>query len=348
MRKLIRYLLLASLLIAAAGLLGPYIENALYAMRLASMPAPTRLLVPVAGVRRQALADTWGAARSGKRRHEGIDIFSRRGTPVLSATEGIVMRVGTNRLGGQVVWVLGPAGQRHYYAHLDRFADVRPGMRVEAGRTLGYVGTTGNAKGTPPHLHYGIYGVGAPPIPIPSCAPLRNKRTAVRAEIGALVAIIPRSAAPRWRGDPPSFGRMKMKALYLLLLVSGSVMADDAAILKCRSMNDAAARLGCYDAIQVGARATAAAAAQGFEPEVKAPKEAFDPVESTIAGNFRGWGPGTQITLANGQVWRVVDRSEASLQAMKDRKAKVERNFFGTLLMTIEGADHAPKVRRIK
>lgn len=160
MRTLIRSLLLASLLIAAAGLLGPYLENALYAMRLASMPAPSSLMVPVSGVRRQDLRDTWGGPRGGGRKHEGIDIFARRGTPVVAATEGIVMRVGSNRLGGQVVWVLGPAGQRHYYAHLDRFADVRPGMRVEAGRTLGYVGTTGNAKGTPPHLHYGVYGPG--------------------------------------------------------------------------------------------------------------------------------------------------------------------------------------------
>lgn len=139
-----------------------------------------------------------------------------------------------------------------------------------------------------------------------------------------------------------------MKALYLLLLVSGSVLADDAAILKCRSMHDATARLACYDAIQVGARASATPASQGFEPEVKPRKEAFDPVHSTIVGQFRGWGPGTQITLANGQVWRVVDRSQASLDPMPDRKAKVERNFFGTLLMTIEGADISPKVSRIK
>lgn len=63
MRSLFRALLLASLLIAAAGLLGPYIETALYAMRLASMPAPTRVVIPVAGVGPHALADIWGAAR---------------------------------------------------------------------------------------------------------------------------------------------------------------------------------------------------------------------------------------------------------------------------------------------
>jgi len=86
-----------------------------------------------------------------------IDIFAKRGTPVLSATEGIVLDVGTNRLGGQVVWVLGPGGQRHYYAHLERYGDVRAGMRVAAGTHVGYVGNTGNAATTPPHLHYGIY-----------------------------------------------------------------------------------------------------------------------------------------------------------------------------------------------
>ena len=102
----------------------------MYAIRLGSQPAPAALPVPVAGVKPVQLADTWGGARSGGRRHEGIDIFAKRGTPVLSSTEGIVLRVGTNRLGGQVVWVLGPGGQRHYYAHLDRYGDVRAGMRV--------------------------------------------------------------------------------------------------------------------------------------------------------------------------------------------------------------------------
>lgn len=160
MQTFIRTVLLAALLVIAFGLLGPYIENLMYAIRLASMPVPDVLNVPVRGVKPAALRDTWHAARSEGRKHEGIDIFARRGTPIQSSTEGIVMRVGTNRLGGQVVWVLGPGGQRHYYAHLDRFSDVRPGMRIEAGRVLGYVGNTGNAASTPPHLHYGIYQPG--------------------------------------------------------------------------------------------------------------------------------------------------------------------------------------------
>ena len=77
------------------------------------------------------------------------------------------MRVSTNRLGGQVVWVLGPGGQRHYYAHLDRYADIVDGQRVRPGSVLGYVGNTGNAAGTPPHLHYGIYEAGDAINPYP-------------------------------------------------------------------------------------------------------------------------------------------------------------------------------------
>ena len=167
MRILLRTTLLAALLLGAYALLGPWLKNMLYAMRLASMPAATSLPVPVRGVAPRALADTWGGARSGGRKHEGIDIFAKRGTAVTAATQGIVMRIGTNRLGGQVVWVLGPGGQRHYYAHLDSFADIETGQRVRPGTILGYVGTSGNAAGTPPHLHYGIYEAGGAINPYP-------------------------------------------------------------------------------------------------------------------------------------------------------------------------------------
>lgn len=167
MRTLLRGALFLALLLGGYALFGPSLENMLYAMRLASMPVPATLPVPVRGVAAHRLVDTWHGARSEGRRHEGIDIFARRGTAVVAATEGIVLRVGTNRLGGQVVWVLGPGGQRHYYAHLDRHADIDNGERVRAGTVLGYVGTTGNAAGTPPHLHYGIYEVGAAVNPYP-------------------------------------------------------------------------------------------------------------------------------------------------------------------------------------
>ncbi|MDB5958905.1 MAG: family metallopeptidase [Massilia sp.] len=167
MRLLLRSLVLTALLALGYVLFAPAIERALYSMRLVAMPKPDVLPVPVEGVRPRALHDTWNGARSEGRKHQGIDIFAKRGTPVLSSTEGIVTEVGTNRLGGLVVWVLGPGGQRHYYAHLERYADVAAGMRIEPGRVLGYVGDSGNAKGTPPHLHYGVYQVGGAINPYP-------------------------------------------------------------------------------------------------------------------------------------------------------------------------------------
>ncbi|HEY4556382.1 MAG TPA: M23 family metallopeptidase, partial [Lysobacter sp.] len=92
------------------------------------------------------------------RGHQGVDIFAPRGTPVVSATRGVIMAIRDQGLGGRQVWVMGPGGERHYYAHLDDWA---PGLRerdlVRRGTQLGVVGDTGNARGTPPHLHYGIY-----------------------------------------------------------------------------------------------------------------------------------------------------------------------------------------------
>lgn len=127
-------------------------------MQLQQMDMPAQLAMPVENIKPRQIQDTWGAARSEGRKHEGLDIFAKRGTPVLSATQGIVTRVGTNNLGGKVVWIIGPDLSRHYYAHLDDYADqIQEGDWVEAGEVIGYVGNTGNAKNTPPHLHYGIY-----------------------------------------------------------------------------------------------------------------------------------------------------------------------------------------------
>ena len=128
-------------------------------VRLWRLPPAMDVAVPVAGVGVRNITDTWGGARDGGRRHQGTDIFAKRGTPVLSATDGIVVRIGDYGIGGRHAWVMGPGGERHYYAHLDDWA---PGLhawqRLRAGEPLGSVGNTGNASTTPPHLHYGIYG----------------------------------------------------------------------------------------------------------------------------------------------------------------------------------------------
>jgi murein DD-endopeptidase MepM/ murein hydrolase activator NlpD len=151
--RLLRLLLVLVLLAGVVYLLWPYLENARRYSALLSAPAPAgrSLPNPLPG---QALVDTWGGARSEGRRHEGVDIFAPRGTPVLATTRGIVLNVGENRLGGRTVMVLGPGGQRHYYAHLERYAGLREGEWIEAGTVVGYVGDSGNARGTPPHLHY--------------------------------------------------------------------------------------------------------------------------------------------------------------------------------------------------
>lgn len=119
---------------------------------------PVTMEMPVVGVDATRLVSTFGAPRSGGRQHKGADIFSPKGTPVVSATRGVCTRIGNDSLGGKVVWVLGEGPAAYYYAHLDDWAaDMEVGDRVDAGQLLGYVGNTGNARTTPPHLHFGIY-----------------------------------------------------------------------------------------------------------------------------------------------------------------------------------------------
>jgi murein DD-endopeptidase MepM/ murein hydrolase activator NlpD len=143
---------------------GSPIKHPIVALQLAVADPPASLPVPVDGVRRSAIRNSWGAPRDRDRRHQGIDIFAKQGTPVRSTTEGLVVRIGQNRLGGNVVWVMGPGRQSHYYAHLSRFGAFEVGDRVMAGDIIGYVGDTGNARGTPHHLHYGVYQLGGAAI----------------------------------------------------------------------------------------------------------------------------------------------------------------------------------------
>jgi len=153
----------------------PYLRNLARIVPLLREPPPAVLPVPVEGVAPSQLADTWGALRSEGRTHEGIDIFAPRGTPVHSATRGVVVRKGWNRLGGKTVTVFGPGGWFHYYAHLDEWDAPATGDWVEAGTVLGYVGDTGNARGTPTHLHYGIYESGEARNPYPLLAGRRAR-----------------------------------------------------------------------------------------------------------------------------------------------------------------------------
>jgi hypothetical protein len=131
-----------------------------------------------------------------------------------------------------------------------------------------------------------------------------------------------------------------------LLAAAGAALADDAAIRACRKLGDGAARLACYDAIP--AEAPAAAPAQSFGFEQKKPEEPATSIASTIVGNFSGWGPSSMFTLANGQVWKVVDGSQADLAPVTNPPVKIVRNYFGTMFLEIEGTNASPKVRRVR
>jgi peptidoglycan LD-endopeptidase LytH len=118
------------------------------------------LMVPVAGTKPERLSNTFQAPRgtAGAREHLAIDIMAPKGTPVLAAVDGEILRVTTNDLGGKTIYAT-DRGHRfvYYYAHLDRYEGrTKPGAIVKQGAVLGYVGTTGNAPKNAPHLHFQV------------------------------------------------------------------------------------------------------------------------------------------------------------------------------------------------
>lgn len=170
MKAIARLMLVGLFLTIAAIVAKPVLERGWFVYTLAIEAPPTTLSNPLVSKRSPRLVNSWGNPRSGGRRHEGIDIFAAKDTPVTSTTRGIVTRVGTNGLGGQFVGILGPGLEWHYYAHLNRYGRFRVGERVEAGDVIGYAGNTGNARGGPVHLHYGIYRGGTAQNPYPRLA----------------------------------------------------------------------------------------------------------------------------------------------------------------------------------
>lgn len=143
----------------------PLLALALISFSFRPLPSPypspsmlSKLLAfPVSGFNSK-IGSFWGASRDGgERSHKGIDIFARRGTPVVAIADGVIVDKGNTGRGGKVVW-LQPDDQplKAYYAHLDTWK-VKKGQRVKKGQVLGTVGNTGNAKTTPAHLHFGIY-----------------------------------------------------------------------------------------------------------------------------------------------------------------------------------------------
>ena len=119
------------------------------------------LAIPVSGAERESLYDSFSDGR-GARKHEAIDIHAPRGTPVIAAGDGCVVKLFRSVPGGITLYQFDPEGKFvYYYAHLDHYADdVKEGSQLARGDVLGYVGTTGNAAANAPHLHFAIFRLG--------------------------------------------------------------------------------------------------------------------------------------------------------------------------------------------
>ncbi len=136
-----------------------------------------------------------------------------------------------------------------------------------------------------------------------------------------------------------------MKLMIALLLASGTAFADEAAFFRCRDISADSQRLACYDAVKKPtAEQKREVAEKAFGIAVK---PEIDTIQSVIPGQFDGWEAEQRIKLANGQVWQVVDDSNAFM-AGRDLKATVARGAMGAMYMEIEGSRKSPRVKRVK
>jgi murein DD-endopeptidase MepM/ murein hydrolase activator NlpD len=131
----------------------------------AATPATTaRYVFPVFGANATFTSD-YGSPRAGTGWHHGNDIFAPIGTPVLAIADGVLSKVGVNTLGGNRLWLRDGLGNTYYYAHLSGYAShVADAVRVRAGEIIGFVGNTGQAITTPPHLHFEIHPGDGPSV----------------------------------------------------------------------------------------------------------------------------------------------------------------------------------------
>lgn len=127
-----------------------------------SVPGELRqrtLTLPVQGIKREELTDTFNDMRGSSRRHEALDVLAPRNTPVLAVEDGTIAKLFVSDAGGLTIYQFDPsASYAYYYAHLERYADgVTEGAAIKRGQVIGYVGTTGNAPRDTPHLHFAIF-----------------------------------------------------------------------------------------------------------------------------------------------------------------------------------------------
>ena len=128
----------------------------------ANAPLASRnLAMPVHGYDAHKLRDNFDESR-GVRRHEALDIMAPRGTPVVAVEDGVIAKLFRSVAGGITVYQFDPSQKyAYYYAHLDRYAEgLKEGQAVQRGEVIGYVGSTGNAPESAPHLHFTIFELG--------------------------------------------------------------------------------------------------------------------------------------------------------------------------------------------
>ncbi len=141
---------------------------------------------------------SFGFPRSGGRLHQGNDIFAPYGTPLVAAERGVVSKMGTNSLGGIKLWITGESTTSYYYAHMSAFAiGVVDGTVVEPGDVVGFVGNSGNAISTPPHLHFEVHPGGGPAIdPYPILKAADEATKALAAQQPAQIIVPPTLPPP--------------------------------------------------------------------------------------------------------------------------------------------------------
>ncbi|MDQ3913778.1 MAG: peptidoglycan DD-metalloendopeptidase family protein [Actinomycetota bacterium] len=135
-----------------------------YRLRGLRTLASSAMACPVSGP--VTFTDTFGAARSGGRSHEGVDMFAAEGTPVVAVADGVTFLVENvdDDIGGVSLWIRDQRGNTYYYAHNAMNVVTADGVRVRAGEVISFVGRTGNAYGTSPHLHFEAHPGGGEPV----------------------------------------------------------------------------------------------------------------------------------------------------------------------------------------
>jgi len=132
------------------------------ALKSSAQDSSNGLLLPVQGITRNDLHDTFSDARNEGRVHDAIDIMAPAGTPVLAVADGTVEKLFDSQRGGLTIYQFEPSGKlAYYYAHLQRYADgLKEKQAIKRGDVIGYVGSTGNASPEAPHLHFAIFQLG--------------------------------------------------------------------------------------------------------------------------------------------------------------------------------------------